>query len=662
LFYYHLLLAIKIPVDFKTLPIYASQSVIENGTFVSVTWRNKVVAAIIIDNCQQLDAGLNPDKILKIQSVIHKPWKQQLFTEWLQLIQWSSRYYHYNLGLMVRMAVPKRILSNKPIKQGVLEQQTQLPLLKQQPLTLTNEQALALKQAEQSQVHLLFGVTGCGKTELYLQRAAQVLNLGMQVLVLVPEIGLTDQLFQSFENRFNVPIYISHSKITDLKRAKIWMSCLQSNAMIVVGTRSAVFLPFNKLGLIVVDEEHDGSYQSQSGGSYNARDVAIYRSQFKNTNVLLGSATPSIINFNRCQIGKMTMSKLTHRVSQSPIVKWQVVDTQDDDSNGVIDSNIESQIQQVLKQQQQVLVLINRRGFAQFVQCANCRNIPMCKQCSVRLHLHKYPNRHLQCHQCGNNYPIPEFCNHCNTSASWKNRGTGTEQIEEKLNAMFAVPILRIDSETTQSKNKKQQLFAAIRSGKPCIIVGTQMMAKGHHFPKITLVCVLDTDQYLLFNDIANLERLAQLLVQVNGRAGRGQYAGRALLQTSYRKHNFLQLILANDYQKVVDYLLTESYRFKLPPFKHIAIIQIVGKTSIKVKQQLTTLMRTIKPHNVQMIGPIPNAIEKRKGLYQWQLLVKSSTRQALHQYLSQAEQAITSDNNFKSHQYRIVVDPHGLE
>ena len=653
--YYKLLLPVKIPTQFGDFAIYKSSELYTIGDFVLAIWGSKKTIAIVVEQCDEQDVDFNFDKLQNIEALHQTVFATEHFKQWLALLCWCWTYYHYNPGLMLKLAVPKRMLqNNKPV---VVTPHGERQVLAQKPLDLTSEQLSAFKAIQKSTVHLLFGVTGSGKTEVYLQHAQTILERGEQVLLLVPEIGLIQQMYSQLEQRFAIPVLISTSLETDLSRAKVWQQCRLKQPLIVIGTRSAVFLPFSQLGSIIIDEEHDVSYQNQNGASYHARDVAIYRAKLCGATVVLGSATPSLESFYRQRRGKLEISKLQQRISTIKPAEWKLIKT-DPSQQAKISPTLLQKLERVLAQRQQALVFINRRGYSKCIKCFKCEYIPGCTHCSVKVHLHKYPRQFLMCHQCNSRFDMPKKCAHCGLNTSWITVGSGTEKIETYLQAHFSVPVVRIDSDVLYSKKRYREVFTLIQSGQPCIIVGTQVMAKGHHFPHLALVALVDIDQQLFFQDSYSFERLAQLLIQVAGRAGRDQVAGQIYLQTSMPNDAFLQLILQRDYEKIVRVLLTMRAKLQLSPFRNLAIICFAHRNSRTAEQILQGVLKAVSADGLVLIGPVSSAVERRKGLYQFQLVVKSEKRSNLHGYIAAVQRYIAKLDGINISQFRFVIDP----
>ena len=422
-------------------------------------------------------------------------------------------------------------------------------LLQQENLTLDPQQQVAMDAIELHgfSCNLIEGVTGSGKTEIYLQAIEKVLRYNRQALVLIPEISLTPQTEKRFTDRFNTPIVTLHSGMTDKQRLEAWIKAKTGEAKIILGTRSAIFTGFDDLGLIILDEEHDSSYKQQDGFKYSARDLAVIRAQREDIPVILGSATPSLESLNNCIEGRYKHLTLTQRANNATAPSWRVIDLKTEATScGIAQSTLDA-IQQRLDAQQQVLVFLNRRGYAPALVCHNCGWSADCPKCDSKLTFHRARGR-LICHHCDYQQRKPHHCPSCN-STEIMTAGEGTEQSEEFLAKRFPNnEVIRIDRDSTRRKGAMQEFFATADSGKPCILLGTQMLAKGHHFENVTLVVILDADSGLMSADFRSHERIGQLLIQVAGRSGRGKLKGEVIVQTHQPEHPVLDQLFNQGY------------------------------------------------------------------------------------------------------------------
>ena len=529
-------------------------------------------------------------------------------------------------------------------------------------LTLNKQQALAFSQLlfqEGFNVWLLEGVTGSGKTEIYLQYIEEVLKKGKQVLVLVPEIGLTPQTVRRFQARFNVEIDVLHSNLNDTQRLNVWERARTGQSAIVIGTRSALFTQFSDLGLIILDEEHDGSFKQQDGWRYHARDLGIVLAQKLNIPILLGSATPSLESVNNVQNGKYHHLVLSKRAGNATALRQFVIDLKHQRIQNGLSEPLLQRMQEHLEKGNQVLLFLNRRGFAPVLLCHECGWIDECHHCEKPYTYHQH-QRVLRCHHCGAQKTVPMQCGHCG-STHLVTTGLGTEQLEETLKARFPqYNIARIDRDSTARKGKLEGYLEDIQQGKSQILIGTQMLAKGHHFPNVTLVALVNVDNALFSLDFRAEERLAQLYVQVAGRSGRAEKQGEVLLQTHYPDHPLLTTLLEKGYQAFAEETLKLRHNMGLPPFSFQALFKAQCRHSEEAENalsQLASFFYEQKIEGLQVLGPIPAPFSKKAGQYRWQLLLQHASRKQLQAALSRY-----SPELIKSSQVRLILDVDPLD
>ena len=529
-------------------------------------------------------------------------------------------------------------------------------------LTLNKQQALAFSQLlfqEGFNVWLLEGVTGSGKTEIYLQYIEEVLKKGKQVLVLVPEIGLTPQTVRRFQARFNVEIDVLHSNLNDTQRLNVWERARTGQSAIVIGTRSALFTQFSDLGLIILDEEHDGSFKQQDGWRYHARDLGIVLAQKLNIPILLGSATPSLESVNNVQNGKYHHLVLSKRAGNATALRQFVIDLKHQRIQNGLSEPLLQRMQEHLEKGNQVLLFLNRRGFAPVLLCHECGWIDECHHCEKPYTYHQH-QRVLRCHHCGAQKTVPIQCGHCG-STHLVTTGLGTEQLEETLKARFPqYNIARIDRDSTARKGKLEGYLEDIQQGKSQILIGTQMLAKGHHFPNVTLVALVNVDNALFSLDFRAEERLAQLYVQVAGRSGRAEKQGEVVLQTHYPDHPLLTTLLEKGYQAFAEETLKLRHNMGLPPFSFQALFKAQCRHSEEAENalsQLASFFYEQKIEGLQVLGPIPAPFSKKAGQYRWQLLLQHASRKQLQAALSRY-----SPELIKSSQVRLILDVDPLD
>jgi primosomal protein N' (replication factor Y) len=502
-----------------------------------------------------------------------------------------------------------------------------------QGLSLNPEQAIVISELLKAPAgfvcHLLEGVTGSGKTEIYLQLIADCLQRGKQALVLIPEIGLTPQTLNRFEQRFCANIAVFHSGLGDAQRYRAWEAARDGSAHIVIGTRSAIFTPLRNPGLIIVDEEHDGSYKQQDGFRYSARDVAVKRAQLEDFPVLLGSATPSLESIHNAVAGRYRHHRLTQRAGSGRMPTITTLDVRRQALQAGLSTALVAAIKDKLESGQQTLLFLNRRGYAPTLQCHDCGWIAECQACDARLTVHRRLRR-LRCHHCGASRPLPRQCPHCHGNSLLAS-GLGTEQTEEFLREQFSQwPVFRVDSDSMQGKNAMQELVAEINKGEPCILLGTQMLTKGHHFPGVNLVAVIDTDAMLFSADFRGEERMAQLLTQVAGRAGRADLPGSVILQTHYPDHPSLQAMLNTSYAQQAREQLSRRQATGMPPAGQLVVLRTDcgdAECGERFLQDLRDQAAADLPAGATMIGPLPSPMQRRAGKFRSQLLLRAPDR-----------------------------------
>ena len=537
-----------------------------------------------------------------------------------------------------------KALEKKQIIECVLENQDFSPqpvTLAQMPLTANEDQKKAVQQVlkaqKKYQAFLLDGLTGSGKTEVYLQIMQEVLKQGKQVLVLVPEIGLTPQTISRFQSRFHGNIVLLHSGLNDSKRLQAWQAAQTGKASIILGTRSAIYTPLPNLGLIILDEEHDLSFKQQEGFRYHARDVAMYRAHLESCPIILGSATPSIESYALADSGKMMRLELNQRAGIAPMPKIHLIDLKIAQKQNGISQSLIDEIQKRLDKKEQVLVFLNRRGYAPVLICESCAWQAKCPHCDANFTVHRQPYQHLHCHHCGSIHRLPEQCPQCKHT-ELKPIGMGTGKVEENLQELFPnFEVIRVDRDSTSRVGSWQKIYDKIQKSEPIILLGTQMLAKGHHFPYVTLVAILDIDSGLLSVDFRATERTAQLIVQVAGRAGRGERKGEVYLQTLRPDHPLLNTLIQEDYRHFAKQTLKERQAALLPPFRYAALIRCESKSQEQNQeflQQHAQALRQISENLIDIWGPIPAPMERKAGRYQAHMVLLSQDRARLHFYI----------------------------
>ena len=511
-------------------------------------------------------------------------------------------------------------------------------------LTLNTAQEKVINTVNDNLHHfypcLLDGVTGSGKTEVYLRIIENVLNQNKQALVLVPEINLTPQTLQRFQARFDVPIATMHSHIDGKERLTHWLKARDGEMAIIIGTRSAIWTPLAHAGIFIVDEEHDHSYKQQNNLRYSARDIAVMRAQRANVPVILGTATPSLDSLYNAQMQRYHYFSLPERAGSAVHPTFHIVDMRTQPPRTRLSQQLRQAIQLRLEKKQQVLLFLNRRGYAPTMLCYQCGWTATCQHCDANMTYHD-SSKELRCHHCGTVQPVFLHCPECQ-SHELHFIGQGTERIEEQLHQYFPnANIARIDSDSTRKKYAMDNLLTQIHNGELDILIGTQMLAKGHHFPKVTLVGVINIDGGLYSADFRGSERVAQLLMQVSGRAGRADHAGEVIVQTYNPDHPLLVHLIRENYASFAKAALLERQNTEFPPFNRLALFRAESEKAQVAKQFLekvkTHLMTFNKNQLVMILGPVAAPMEKKASKFRMQLLLQSTRRDVLHQLLSKA-------------------------
>ena len=510
------------------------------------------------------------------------------------------------------------------------------------------------------QTFLLHGVTGSGKTEVYLQVIDTVLGAGQQVLVLVPEIGLTPQLVQRFQQRFQLPITVFHSGLSDSERLEAWLAARDGSASIILGTRSAIFTPLKNPGLIIVDEEHDVSLKQQDGFRYSARDLAVIRGRLLKVPVVLGSATPSLESMHNAAESRYTLQSLPDRAGDASHASIELLDVRAQPMDEGLSHKLLQRMRQHLEQGNQVLLFLNRRGYAPVLMCHECGWTAECDRCDTHMTLHKQRNR-LCCHHCGADRAIEKTCPNC-THEELKPIGQGTQRTEQALQEHFPdITIARIDRDSTRRKGSMETMLENALSGKSQILIGTQLLAKGHHFPNVTMVGILDTDQGLFSADFRGTEKMVQLALQVAGRAGRAEKPGQVLIQTQHPDHPMLGMLSGQNYNLISDVLLQERKQACLPPFSNLALLRAEA-ADYNMPQQFLQHAKEMAAYldiqDVEFMGPVPAPMERRAGRYRAQLLLQSENRPALHRLLKQWAPSLEKIKTARKVRWSLDVDP----
>lgn len=532
------------------------------------------------------------------------------------------------------------------------------------PLTLNDEQARAVKAIEENldrfQAFLLEGVTGSGKTEVYLHLAQAVLARGRQVLILLPEISLTPQLEQRFRDRLAGQVAVFHSGLAESQRDKAWSQAREGTAQVLLGARSASLLPMQQAGLIILDEEHDASYKQQEGLRFSARDIAVMRARQTDIPVVLGSATPSMESYLNAFRQRYQHLRLTQRAGGAVAPVFLRLDIRGQPLREGLSLPLIQCLQDNLSRGEQSLLFINRRGFAPTCICHDCGWVAECPHCDARLVIHAGEGI-LRCHHCGYQRPLPPHCPQCQCP-DLRPLGLGTERMESILTALFPTARLaRIDRDSIRRKGSLEQALREIQAGHIDLLIGTQMLAKGHHFPNVTLVAIIDVDAGLYSTDFRSAERTAQLITQVAGRAGRASKPGQVILQTRHPDHPLLLELTRRGYAGFMQQALQEREAAGLPPFSHQALIRAEARDSELSREFLERIaewIRTFAPSDLAVLGPVPAPLARRADRHRFQLLLQTPQRAHLHRLTDTLMPTLATWPESRTLHWSLDIDP----
>jgi len=586
--------------------------------------------------------------------------KQKLLLESLKGRQ------HLNRADLSRLEIPVATCQSL-IKKGLLQSDERIPeqatgsMVTEHRFTLTSDQQSVfdgIKHHLQTfSCSLIEGVTGSGKTEVYISLIKSVLNAGKQVLILVPEIGLTPQTFNRIQHHLDHHVGLMHSGLTDRVRTNNWFDFSEGRTRVLLGTRSAIFVPMKEPGLIILDEEHDASYKQQDSFRYHARDLAIKRAAMADIPVVLGSATPSLETLNNALSGKYHLYQLNQKAVAKHRLPIELVDLTRHQHHLGVSQPVLNRIQLHLERGEQVLLFLNRRGFAPSLMCNQCGWVASCLHCDAKMTLHSKPPKML-CHHCNYQQPIPHHCPHC-SSKKLEALGQGTARTQSFIQQQFSdFPVIRIDRDAVQSSQAFQQLLQPVHENKACILIGTQMLAKGHDFPGVTLVAVLDADAGLFSSDFRAAEKTSQLLTQVAGRAGRSDLAGHVMVQTWHPTHPVFEYLQFGGYGAFArDHLLPGRVQAQLPPIQAMAMIRADSKRELSALEFLHKVSQML-PDSIFQVGPYPAMLSRRSGYYRFWLTVQHPDRRELQSALSQVAQSIETGSHTSNISWGIDVDP----
>ena len=628
---------------------YSTETAYQVGDLVVVPFRNKEITAIVWEvNC--------PKSTRVLKSVISKClFAPRLSVSTLLMIKRASGYYLTELGTVAKLVLPVDVneLPMK-IKEQVINFDHSLP-------SMSPEQAEVLAQIENSKIPVLVkGVTGSGKTEIYFHAIMNYLKSGKQVLIMLPEISLSKQIISRFTHRFAFEPVIWNSRVSKAQKKRILRGVIIGTVKVVIGARSALFLPYKDLGIIVVDEEHDSSYKQSEGILYNARDMAVLRGSIEASQTLLVSATPSIESLYNSQINKYKLIELSNRYNEAILPEIQIVDMRQESlpKNTWLSAPVINEIKSTIGKKQQALIFLNRKGYAPLMLCKTCGYRANCKSCSASMVFHKETNR-LECHHCGSVASIPSCCPDCTQSESLVLCGPGIERIGEEIIRLFpSSKTVVVSKDQSSFDGQMQELLKAMEEGEIDILIGTQVITKGYHFPKLTLVVVVDADVGFVGGDLRASERTFQLLNQVGGRAGRENIKGKVMLQTYVPEHKVIDAFVNNKESNFFEEELESRKNALMPPFAKIAAITITGNNPTKTKEMARKFLSFAPRSSARILGPAEAAIYKLSGKYRYKILVIALKDFNLQKYLKLWKDTASIPSSF---QIKIDIDPQSL-
>ncbi len=656
IFYYDIAVGLPLRQCFT----YKSKEVIKKGKRVIVPFGSKSIIGIVVKKIAK------PKSLKGLKEIISIADENSCFNGSIfEAITWASDYYHHPIGEVFFSFMPTLLRKQNDKIIIDLDDNTEYKLNEEdKKLKLTKEQNInlsKLNKVEKFSPSLIYGVTGSGKTEIYLQLAEKFILQNKSILILVPEINLIPQLEKRFKDRFNGDIGVYHSRQTPNQRLKIWLRSKFGGIRIVIGTRSSVLMPLKNLGAIIIDEEHDQSYKQAEGFKFSGRDLAIKRAQIENIPVFLGSATPSLQTLKLVKEKKFKKFDLLRRVDGKKPPKLIPLDISESPLLGGIAIQTMSIIEAAINKGEQVLIFLNRRGFAPLYECDNCGWVAKCSSCESNLVFHKSKNR-LICHKCESVYGVNKTCPDCHSNEI-NTLGTGTERVEEVLRSTFKkVPIIRMDYDSTRLKGSIEAIYEKANTSKEAILVGTQMLSKGHDFPKVTLCVILNADGGLLSPEINAIEKISQQLIQVSGRAGRNNNLAKVIIQTRYPNDENLKQIKTGDYRLVSEQCLKTNKALNMPPYSTVAILRATSpspESCYKFLDKANNLLNDKK--NIYVIGPLPSIPLKVKGNTRNHLIIKSDTRTYLNRVLNYLTYEIQTWPETKKVKWSYDIDPYDM-
>jgi primosomal protein N' (replication factor Y) len=647
--------------------LYHYEGVLVRGQVVEIPLgkRSELGCVLSIDESNSKEYQSTPvDKIKSIKNVV-EGWK--LEESELQLFEWMAQYYHYSLGQLIFDCLPHHLKRPRNLEQTIGEGKPLefVPNPVQKSIIASIREGLG-----QFKRHLVHGVTGSGKTVVYLDLIKETIERGKSVLFLLPEINLTPQFVSTFAKYLDAPVMSYHSELSDSQKYQIWlMARNMDRGSLILGVRSSVFIPVSNLGLIIIDEEHDTSFKQDDRCPYNARDVASKKAQLLGIPIVMGSATPSIESYFNFHQPNQSLFEMKERAGNAFLPEIQLIDARDksekseDDTWPLVPQSVEA-IKAAFSRKEQVLVFVNRLGFASYLQCRGCGHQFNCPNCSISLRYYKRKNQ-LACNHCEYKEPLPGQCSACGCM-TLSNKGFGTEKIQEVLQNLFPTnKIERFDRDEIKTFKQLEERLSDFHGGKIDLMVGTQMLSKGHNFEKVKLVLILGIDSQLNFPDFRSAERVYQTLTQVAGRAGRYSQDGKVLIQTLNPDNSLFQIVKAHDFHQFYKDELEIRKLCECPPFKRLAMLHFSSRFQDKliphVTEHVGTMIRgMIAQHfpEVTILGPRPAHIEKKSNQFTWSILLKSKDLAQMHNLLKSFEMNYKSQSSIS---YKIDIDPYTL-
>tara|TARA_Y100000992_G_scaffold298703_1_gene264307 strand:- start:822 stop:2795 length:1974 start_codon:yes stop_codon:yes gene_type:complete len=644
--------ALDVPINQLFDYIVENQD-IKVGCRVKVPFGSSTRTGIIVET-KKLYTEQTAYKIKNIHKVLDE--SRVLSVEMMETCKWAATYYHYPIGQVLFNALTPihRKGSLSPDKKLVFKEKRakfQLKLNEEQSKVAND----IYKNIKRNQVHLLRGITGSGKTEVYTQLAINLLKSDAQVLIMVPEINLTPQTVNRFKKYLDLEPLEYHSNLTPLQKFKVWRACKEEDRLIIIGTRSSIFLPFKNLKLIIIDEEHDQSYKQTEKFKYNARDISTVRAKSFDCPVVLGTATPSFETIHNVSIKKYKQHLLKNRYFKSPLPLITIVDTSIDKPDEGLSKTLKDKMKLELNKNNKVILFIGRRGFSNTVICSECKTIVKCPKCDSNITYHKNVER-LICHHCGFSQSF-ESVKPCCENPSLVPLGIGTQRIENKIREIFPDKnVLRVDSDNISSKSDLQDFIKKANNNEIDIFIGTQMIVKGHDFKNVSLVGIINIDAGLYSTDFRGLEKTGQLITQVSGRAGRQKVRGNVIIQTNNPKHELLQKILKEGYEKFSQVALKQREAVNLPPYSHIGIVKVSCSIRQLAKITLLDISKIKKNKEIFLYGPAPSQTTKKNNHYFYQIVIGSQSSSLLSKHITRIKLYLSSID--KKIKWYIDIDP----